>query len=93
MPRKTTWWSGLLGLGLAVLAPAAVRAQAAASMAVSATVMSAEGTRSWQAVAARLAALAPASKTQSTTLATIAERTERTPAGERRVVSVEYLRN
>ena len=93
MPHKSTVSTGFIILGLGLIAPSALQAQAVASMAVSATVLSAEAMRSWQAVAARLGARVPDGQIRSATLATIAERTERTLAGVRRVVSVEYLRN
>ncbi len=103
MPRKSNradrFGPAMIGLAAAValLSPVALPAQAAASVTVQATVLSAEGTRAWQAVATRLSAhhdgtaMAP-----PTTLATIVEypaHTEPGGAERRRVFTIEYLRN
>ncbi|MEO8030959.1 MAG: hypothetical protein ABJC74_03770 [Gemmatimonadota bacterium] len=103
MPRKSNgadrFGPAMIGLAatVALLFPRVLRAQAAASVSVQATVLSAEGTLAWQAVAMRLSAhrdgpaLPP-----PVTLATIVEYpapAEPGGAERRRVFSIEYLRN
>jgi len=84
-----------LGTGLLLLGvPSLLQGQAAASMTVSATVLSAEAMRSWQAAAERIHPSAGGRPDGAASpLASIAMRTEHGTAGEQRVISVEYLRN
>lgn len=99
MQRNLEWARRALPLGTALLVtalvPAALHAQNTATVTVSATVLPAQGTRSWQAVMDRVHGVAagPAGAPAKDGVATIAERTERTESVERRIISVEYLRS